>query len=259
MKYSQFLEFSELLEKNNTSLDEWKKDPSVELIKEEDEDEGKLDTKKGNIITKKGRARRGLNKEAKKLQKEINISLVDKFFGMIFKHKTEVYKKLAEMLRDKQPKEVIAALRPELKNLNKLQTKQLNLLEKQAEKMISNKTQNIENYIEKKGLKEATALDMKTYWSLLTTQLHMQLLQELSKRDSKLLDEVIEDPKIKRIATEISKKVNASIAEKLGGLEEAAKEKKEKVKEMDAKEESGEELAKDVTSTTKEEKIEDEE
>ncbi|HRT03271.1 MAG TPA: hypothetical protein P5513_04975 [Candidatus Diapherotrites archaeon] len=44
MKYSQFIEFKKILEYNNVSIEDWKINPDMELIKEE-EDEDNLDTK----------------------------------------------------------------------------------------------------------------------------------------------------------------------------------------------------------------------
>lgn len=235
MKFNQYAEFSKLLETNSITLEDWKKDPTVKLVKEADENDQSLDTKKGNIITKKGRMRKALNSQAKKLQEQINKNLVQKYIDPIFEQKTGVYKKMAQLLTQKQPKEVVNELSGELKNLRSQVSKQLGLIEKASDTFIQNYTTKIEGALSKKGLKEGTVIDLKTYWTLLTTQIKLQLLQSITKKDEELLDSIIKDPKIKKIALEIAKKINVGVNDKVTGLSGSIKEQKTKILDSDKK------------------------
>lgn len=252
MKYSQFLQFSELLESNKVSLKEWKDNPDMKLQEkkeksEEDsrEDTGKLDTKAGNIITKRGRARRALNKKAKKLQAEINKNIVEKYTKGLFERKVEIYKKMAQMLREKQPKEVLKSLQKELKDFENLQKKQLDLIFKKTDSALKNHKKPIENSLSEKGLKETTVAGLLTYWDLLTGQIEMNLFNAISKKESELIDSVIDDAQIKRIATEINKKtMGKSLSSTIQGLEGKIKSLESQIKQEEKKEgeeESGKE------------------
>ena len=83
MKFTQFLELEKLSEEKNTPVKEIIE--SVALpgplnpLHEAGDKEDNLDTKKGNIVTKKGRMRMVLNKQAKKMQDGLNKDLGEKF------------------------------------------------------------------------------------------------------------------------------------------------------------------------------------
>lgn len=221
MKYSQFSEFTDLLKKNKIKLDEWKKNPDMTLIKEADEvpeEDGKkkeLDTKKGNVLTKRGRQRMALNKHAKKLQEQINKDIADKFLKPIFDLKAQSYKKMAEMGKGKQPKEIIAALKGDLVNLQKTQAKQMATIEQSAQKSIDLMTQKIEATLDKSKLKDNTKGNLKSYWNLLTTQIMMNLLQKIAVKDDALIGETIQDPEIVKAAKVINKAINKDLAAKI--------------------------------------------
>lgn len=240
MKYSQFLQFSELLESNNVSLKEWKDNPDMKLEEKKEkseEDTGKLDTKAGNIITKRGRARRMLNKHAKKVQNDLNKKLIEKYTKELFERKASIYKKMAQMLREKQPKEVVKALQKELNEFESLQKKQLDLLFKKAQGALQKYKKPIEGALEKKGLKETTLANLLNYWDLLTGQVEMNLFNAISKKESELIDSVIDDAQIKKIATEINKKtMGKSLSSTIQGLEGKIKSLENQIKEAEKKE-----------------------
>ena len=244
MKYSQFLQFDELLENNHSDLNTWKKS-NVVLVKEAEGDEEKkdsdnLDTKKGNILTKKGRQRSSLNKQAKKLQDQINKNVADKFLKPIKDLKVQTYKKMAEIGKGKQPKDIVASLRMDLQNIQKIQNKQMAEIERYAQNTIDINTKKINSIIEKKGLKETTVADLQTYWGLLTTQIMMNLLQKIAVEDDNVITQVIKDQDILKAARQINNALNKSLKKKEGDLKKAAEDKKAKIKEQDAKEETAE-------------------
>jgi len=247
MKYAEFVEFKRLLEINNVTIQEWIENPEMKLLTEEE-----LDTKTGYILTRKGRARGKLNKRARKLQEQINEQLAEKYLDEIFNTKRDFYKRMADLLQEKQPKEVISELRDELKNIKELQQKQISIIEDQAKKFIDNTTKEVENSLDKSKLKDASKTDLKIYWGLLSTQILMNLLQSFVKKDNKLIRDVIDDPKIKKIATQINKKyINPGVEKATKAYAEQAEEKKAQVdtsddkKEKESEEESKEEKTKE--------------
>jgi len=257
MKYSQFSELNDLLKKNKISLDEWKNNPDMKLLKEaeegeeskdskEGEEKKELDTKKGNILTKRGRQRSILNKQAKKLQEQINKDIADKFLKPIFDLKAQVYKKMAEMGKGKQPKDIIAALKVDLGNIQKTQAKQMKLIEQSAQKAIDIMTQKIEPAIDKSKLNDTNKANMKTYWNLLTTQIMMNLLQKIAVKDEGLIGETIKDEGIIKAAQAINKAINKEFLAQQERAKQKTAEGKKKVKEADAEPEEGDDSSKKI-------------
>ncbi len=259
MKYSQFLDFNALLESNKTDLDSWKKTKDIRLVQEADEyqpaeaekkDEKKdldtLETKKGNIITRKGRMRKSLNKQAKKLMDGITQDVANKFLKPIKDLKVQVYKKMAEVGKGKQPKEIVTALKMDLQNIQKIQNKQMDAIEKHAQNSIDNNTKKINAAIEKKGLKDTTKADLQSYWSLLTTQIMMNLLQKIATQDDNVIAEVIKDPDILKAARQINAALNKPQNKKMAEL----KAENEKLKgEIKAKDEAEKKAKKETMET----------
>jgi hypothetical protein len=246
MKYSQFAELTSLLEKHNISLDEWKKNPRLSLLKEAEGEEGsdgeekkELDTEKGNILTRRGRQRNALNKEAKKLQEQIIKDIENKFLKPIFDLKAQVYKKMAEIGKGKQPKEIIAALKQDLGNLQKTQSKQMSIIEQSVQKAIDTMTQKIDSTIDKGKLSDTSKANMKTYWSLLTTQIMMNLLQKIAVKDDALIGETIKDEEILKAAKAINKAVDKEFLAKKAQAKQKVDAGKKSVKEADAQPEEG--------------------
>lgn len=234
MKYSQFVQFNQLLESNNIELNIWLN--NFENLNEAEEDTDKLNTKTGNILTKKGRLRNSLNGHAKKLMDSINKDIADKFLKPIYDLKIQVYKKIAELGKGKQPKEIVDALRGDLQNIQKTQSKQIDQIEKYAQTSISNYTKKIESAIQKKGLKETSIADLQTYWGLLSTQILMNLLQKIALQDDKLINDTIKDADIIKSAKIINKAINKNLDAKTEELKKETNEKKTEIKASDEKE-----------------------
>lgn len=234
MKYSQFVQFNQLLESNNIELNIWLN--NFENLNEAEEDTDKLNTKTGNILTKKGRLRNSLNGHAKKLMDSINKDIADKFLKPIYDLKIQVYKKIAELGKGKQPKEIVDALRGDLQNIQKTQSKQIDQIEKYAQTSISNYTKKIESAIQKKGLKETSIADLQTYWGLLSTQILMNLLQKIDLQDDKLINDTIKDADIIKSAKIINKAINKNLDAKTEELKKETNEKKTEIKASDEKE-----------------------
>jgi hypothetical protein len=241
MKYSQFLDLGNLLESNKTDLDSWKKTKDIRLVQEADEpkDLDTLDTQKSikgtGWITKKGRMRKSLNKQAKKLMDGINQNVANKFLKPIKDLKVQVYKKMAEVGKGKQPKEIVGALKVDLQNIQKVQTKQMEQITKYAQNAIDVNTKKINGAIEKKELKDTNTAELQTYWGLLTTQIMMNLLQKINVEDDNTIGEVIKDEGILKAA----KQINAALNKPQKKKEDELKAQIEKLKgEIKAKDEA---------------------
>ncbi len=247
MKYSQFIQFNKLLEFNNMNLNTWLIN-FTNLNEAEGDPVDTLDTKKGNILTKRGRLRNSLNGHAKKLMDSINKEVADKFLKPIYDLKVQVYKKMAELGKGKQPKDIVIALKGDLQNIQKIQAKQLAQIEKYAQTSIDNYTKKIETTIQKKGLKETTKVDLQTYWGLLSTQIIMNLLQKIAIQDDKLINDTIKDPAIIKSAKIINKAVNKDLSSKTEELKKKSDEKKTAIKASDEKTTTEEKSSEEVKS-----------
>lgn len=231
MKYSQFLEF----EKWKNTLQEADEYQPAEAEKkvEKKKDPDALDTKKGGILTKRGRMRSSLNKQAKKLQDGINQNVANKFLKPIKDLKIKVYQKMAEVGKGKQPKEIVAALKADLQQIQKIQQKQMDQIEKYAQNTIDTNTKKINEVIDKKGLKETTTADLQSYWGLLTTQIMMNLLQKIAIQDENVIGEVIKDQDILKAAKQINAALNKPQKQKEKELQAEIEKLKGEIKTKD--------------------------
>jgi hypothetical protein len=238
MKYSQFVEFNRLLEANNIDINQWKNIPVISLLEDDNTpstDTNTLDTKKGNILTKRGRLRNSLNGYAKKLMDSVNKDVADKFLKPIYDLKVQVYKKMAELGKGKQPKEIVAALKGDLQNIQKIQAKQIDQIEKFAQGSIDNYTKKIQAAIQKKGVKDTTSADLQSYWGLLSTQIMMNLFQKIATQDDNLIGQTIKDPDILKAAKVINQAIDKGLTDKTTNLKKKSDEQKATIKQSDDK------------------------
>lgn len=243
MKYTQFLELHELLESNKTDLNKWKESDII-LIKEADETskegessgELKTDSKATDWLTKKGRMRKSLEKQAKKLQDGINQTVADKFLKPITDLKVKTYQKMAEVGKGKQPKEIVAALKMDLQQIQNIQNKQMNQIDKYAQTVVEKNTKKIESVIAKKGLKETATADLESYWALLTSQILNNLWQKIGEEGDKIIGQVIKDEGILKAAKQINAALNKPQRDKSAGLKKEIEKLKLEIKAKDEKE-----------------------
>lgn len=246
MKYTQFLELEKLSKDLNLSINEvldasTSASTSVALpgpVNEADpaDPTDTIDTKKGNIITKKGRMRMALNKQAKKMQDGLNKDLGEKFIKPLIDQKVKVYQKMAEVGKGKQPKDILKALQADLRNVKNVTDKQIALIEKTAQGIIDNYAKKIEVALQKKGFKETSLADLQSYWTLLSAQVMNNILAKLAKLDDQTVDQTIKDKGILNAAKIINKQIlNKGLAAELVKKDGKMKELKAQVqKSIDA-------------------------
>ena len=259
MKFTQFLELEKLSEEKNTPVRKLIETAEIATdiatpgpINEADPEPGaedKLDTKKGNIVTKKGRMRMALNKQAKKMQEGLNKDLGEKFIKPLVDQKVKLYQKMAEVGKGKQPKDIVKALQGDLKNVKATTDKQIALIEKTAQGIIDNYAKKIEAALQKKGFKETSLADLQSYWSLLSAQVMNNVLVKLAKLDDETVAKTIQDKGILKAAQLINKQLlNKGLATKLAERDGKMKTLKGEVKKkIDA--EKNEPAETDTTKT----------
>lgn len=217
MKFTQFLELEKLSEEKNTPVKEIIESAVLSPINEaDDKKEDGIDTKRGNVLTKKGRMRIALNKQAKKMQEGLNKDLGEKFIKPLIDQKVKVYQKMAEVGKGKQPKDIVTALKADLSNVKKTTDKQIALIEKTAQGIIDNYAKKIDSALQKKGFKETSLADLQSYWSLLSAQVMNNILAKLAKLDDETVGKTIQDKGILNAAKLINKQLlNKGLATKL--------------------------------------------
>jgi hypothetical protein len=237
MKFTQFLELEKLSETKNTPVRKLIETAEIATpgpINEADPEPGaedKLDTKKGNIVTKKGRMRMALNKQAKKMQDGLNKDLGEKFIKPLIDQKVKVYQKMAEVGKGKQPKDILKALQGDLKNVKATTDKQIGLIEKTAQGIVDNYAKKIESALQKKGFKETSLADLQSYWTLLSAQVMNNVLARLAKLDDETVAKTIQDKGILNAAKIINKQIlNKGLAGELAKKDGKIKELKAQVK-----------------------------
>jgi hypothetical protein len=212
MKYTQFLELSELL-----------KDKKLEDILNEADEPGsddKLETTKPGFkesvtTPKKALMRKSMNKHAEKLQAGINKDIETKFITPLVDQKVKLYQKMAEVGKGKQPKDIVAALKGDLLNMKKIEEKQTALIEKTAQSILDNYAKKITTALEKKGFKEKSMADLQSYWTLLSAQIMNNLFKKLVKLDDQAIEKTIQDKGILNAARIINKALSKGIGVQL--------------------------------------------
>lgn len=85
----------------------------------------------------------------------------------------------------------------------------------------------------------------------------MNLLQKIAVEDDNVIAQVIKDQDILKAARQINAALNKSLKQKTQGLEKTVKEKKETIKQNDAKEEAGTETSETEPSKEGKDKTEE--
>lgn len=216
MKYSQFAQFSKLLESNNYTLEDWRKDPNLALIKEESEElssedkADKLETKsaaKDILNPRKALMRNKLNTNAKKIQEAINKGIVDKFIKPLINSKVDFYKKIAELKDIKNSKDLVQRLKAEINSVMDLQGKQIKNIQKTIQTSLDSASKKIETALQKSKMTDTAKADLTVYWSILSLQISNNLLNRFMKIDKEALEKTIKDPNLLKATKEVTNKM----------------------------------------------------
>lgn len=194
MKYTEFLQLKQTLESQGTSLH---KELGIEKINEAGEttkDTNQLDVEKGHIFTRWGRMKTTLNKQGKKLQDQISKKIISKYLPMMVKNEIELASSIKSSLeKDNSGNELKSVLKNKRNQVNAIQEKQLNIMNKAIEGFLSNSGSQLDKKIQSSKLSDKNKLDLKNYWLLLKSQIHMNALNSMRTIISQKVKEAIGD------------------------------------------------------------------
>ena len=243
MKYSQFFQFIRILESQGLSLEEWKKNPEVILEEKEGDQEKDLgkDAEQEFGWTARGKAKARLNKRAKELQLKLFTDLTEKFIPKYIEGKKGIYEKLSQMeaqMGDKaNVEEAINKMKGDIQKVERMQDQMSKTIETYVFKIIEAFTLKINQFIEK-GFKLAgpfepiTQANLQAHWALLSSQITLNVLNFIQKKEMELIDEILKNPElIQKVKTQSKSVLQKKLEEEKLKTVEAGK----KVKELEAK------------------------
>ncbi len=195
MKYSEFLQLSEILESQGTTVSKEFK------LNEANEDPGEqIETEKGGLFTKWGRIKTTLNKNAKKLQDQIIKQVIEKYLPNILKVERNVTETLQQAIQqNKKGEELKKILMDKVNVTSKIQRRQLEAVYNYVDKTLNNADVTFDKKINTaessktitqildvttaffKGGKDTAVLKLKNYWQLLHTQIQMNAYNYITR------------------------------------------------------------------------------
>ena len=203
MKYSEFLQLSEVFESKGTTIFK-----ELKLNEAEDDvtaaptvsEPTSADIEKTNLaqrLTRWGKMKNILNKNGKKIQNQINVKVLQKYLPQILEAELQTVKQVIELSKqDKKPEEIIKLVRNNIKKTARIQTKQLDIIDTVIDKFLSNAGTELDKKIDASKMKDKNKLDLKNYWLLLKTQIRMNAYTYMQKTISDKSKEAIGDNKI---------------------------------------------------------------
>jgi len=182
MKYSEFLQLNEILEIQGTTL--FKELGLNEDILNEKGEKPTVDVETPTIslITRWGRLKRKLNKQAQKVQKQINKNILTKYLPKLLDEQNNTLGQLDELSQKTDNyKELYNSARSTLLDIRKVQNEQFDDIRNVISKLLRNTTYIMDNKIEKINLSDKNKLNLKNYWLLLTAQIKMNSLSYIQE------------------------------------------------------------------------------
>jgi len=203
MKYSQFLQLSELLEAKGTTIyNEFSLNEAepIAATTPTTNEPATTDVEKTNLaqrLTRWGKLKNTLNKNGKKIQNQINVKVLQKYLPQILETELQTVKQVIELSKqDKKPEEIVKLVRNNIKKTTRIQTKQLDIIDTVIDKFLSNAGTELEKKIDASKMKDKNKLDLKNYWLLLKTQIRMNAYTYMQKTIDNKSKEAIGDNKI---------------------------------------------------------------
>lgn len=195
MKYSEFLQLSEILESQGTTISkEFRLNETPENTYRE------IETERGGIFTKWGRIKKTLNNNAKKMQDEIMRQIIQKYLPNILKTERSVTETLQQAIKQNTKGEELKKILLDKVNVtSKLQKRQLEAVYNYVDKTLNNADSTFDKKIGSaetsktvtnilditsaffKGGRDTAVLKLKNYWQILHTQIQMNAYNYITK------------------------------------------------------------------------------
>ena len=235
MKYNEFETLNTMLESAGMTMSEFV--DSFEDYAVNEADAGQLDTERGNIITGVGRARMRLNNNAKKVQDQLLTNLYQKHYTNILNDKIKIINRAVELKNDNNtPEEIKRVLDTSIKSARNAQKEQIKVLDKAADKMLDNYTKRMDSIIQKSSMTDNNKLKMSNYWTMLTSQIKLNLYKYINREELKFIKEKLGSNFDEKEADEILDILsNPDVKDQINRNQETVNTNKEKVKAEDAK------------------------
>jgi hypothetical protein len=254
MKYTEFLQLSDILEKKGKSISDLKSsdnkifeadpieptEPSQPLLPTDSANTSlepgtkKLDTEKtslsGRLFSKWRRTKNKLNKVAQNTQKQLSIKVINKYLPNLLAGEKEIIEKI-KTNPPANPKELKKLVIDNYAAIKDQQKKQMDLINATINKFLGNITQQMNTKIDSSKSNDNNKVKLKNYWVLLTTQIAMNASKQIIGERNKLIDSIYKD---KNAAKEVKNQINAEIIANQTQLQKQLEDLTNKIKEMES-------------------------
>lgn len=194
MKYTQFLQLSDILEKNEMTVADFK--TSFKNLPEKLFEADDLETEKGNIVTRWGRIKTSLNKVAQKTQKQVYDSILTKNLPNILSYDKQIAEKVkSTTVKEQNIKNIQKVVIDNYRAIQKQQTQQITTVENAIVKFLENISVRMNKKIEASKSTDKNKTMLKNYWLLLVTQISLNASAYIVRERVKIIDQIFADNK----------------------------------------------------------------
>jgi len=199
MKYTEFLELKDILELAGTSIAKELNLNEATLVANQSTNISQPDTvdTKGaglGFFSRWGQMKTTLNRQGKNLQNKINKQIIGKYLPNMVESELTLANDIKDALASsKQPDEIKTVVKSKREQVAAIQKQQLQILSKTIEGFLNNSGARLDKKIEASKMKDKNKLDLKNYWLLLKSQIHMNALRYMQKIITSKVKEVLGD------------------------------------------------------------------
>jgi len=249
MKYTEFLQLSDILEKQGKSISDLKSpdnkifeadDPVQPLLPTDNANTSmepgtkKLDTEKttvgGRLFSTWRRIKNKLNKVAQNTQKQLSEKVINKYLPNLLAGEKEIITKI-QANPPATPQELDELVKNNFTAIKDQQKKQMDLINSAINKFLGNITQQMNTKIDASKSTDNNKIKLKNYWVLLTTQIAMNASKQIIGERNKLIDSIYKD---KNAAKEVENQINAEIITNQTALQKQLDDLTNKIKEVES-------------------------
>lgn len=204
MKYNEFIALGDQLEKEGSSINEFVLEVTGNKLFESDEDnvlDTGGDTLKQMSSPRFAVKRKKLVNNAKDFLKKSKENILAKFMPKSLESLKKITNQAVALDQDeKNPNEIIAALKGVAERSVHTQERQLSMLEKAVDSLEANHQQRVDAIINDPKLSEKSKLKLRNFWTLLMTQVKQKIYKSIITQRQKFVEETAtNNPKLQEI------------------------------------------------------------
>ena len=256
MKYSEFLQLYDIYEADGKNLNESLGLPVYKhIINEDDKDIQNTNTSSSvlSLVTRWGRMKNTLNKQAKKIQEQVINNVIKKYLPDILKVERETVESLSVAIKsNKDDKELTKLLQDKQKITANMQIKKLDIIYKAIDIFLENANSTLNKKIESSKMTDKNKLNLKNYWLLLQTQIKLNTYNYISTATLNDVKKIIgnNEKALKLYSTNSS--INSTNLPKVNTIKDDVDKAKEVVKKTEEEIKSGKTETNENTPVTPE-------